>query len=321
MTDLINNHKLNVNSELLQHQYAQRIEELEFDQKTLSKLQQIAKVGVWKLNHLSYDVYLSDELITLLALHISHNQISWEAFVNLLDPTGGNNMHTILMEQMILGGKKRSFEHCHFKHDGSCSFIKHFCETFRNAIGQPMITVGLTQDITEERHQTLLLQKLSVTDELTGLYNRRKLNESLYELMGDVVDFSVILVDMDLFKSINDAYGHLAGDEVLIATAKILNQTCKGQFTCGRWGGEEFLIICPHITLENAAKLADTLRLKIQSMVLSFSHTTTASFGVAARKYNDTPDTLMVRCDNRLYIAKSQGRNTVCYLEPNASAK
>lgn len=307
-----NNRSLFISQELKQYQTAQRLEELEFDKKTLSILQKIAKVGIWKLNHLSYDVYLSDELIDLLSLNTNTNKMSWENFVKLLDPNGSCNMHSILLEQMILNGKKRTLEHCYFHSKGECSFIKHVCETFRNAIGQPMLTVGLTQDITEERHQTLKMQKLSITDVLTNLYNRRKLNETLYELFGDAVDFSVILVDMDLFKNINDTHGHLAGDEVLIQTAKVIRETFSTNCTCGRWGGEEFLIICPKMTLDHAAEKAESLRRNIANLTLSFPHRVTASIGVSQKKCDDTLDSLMVRCDNRLYKAKHLGRNRVC---------
>lgn len=301
-----------IDKELQQYQTNQRIEELEFDKKTLSILQKIAKVGIWKLNHLSYDVYLSDELISLLSLNTNSNTMSWESFVKLLDPNGSSNLHGILLEQMILNGKKRTLEHCYFNTFGACSYIKHVCETFRNAIGQPMVTVGLTQDITEERHKTLKLQTLSITDELTGLYNRRKLNETLYELFGDATDFSVILLDIDWFKNVNDTHGHLAGDEVLIQCAKMIRNTFGGSATCGRWGGEEFLIICPKMTLQQATEKAETLRSNFEHMTFSFSGRVTASLGVSCKKHNDTLDTLMVRCDNRLYKAKQLGRNRVC---------
>ncbi|WP_462163914.1 GGDEF domain-containing protein [Pseudoalteromonas xiamenensis] len=316
MSKSINRFYSTLQTDLIHHQLSQRINELEFERHTLKKIQKLANVGVWKLNHLSYDVELSDELIELLALGIKSNTLTWEQFVNLLDPTGSNNMHTILMEQIILAGKKRAFEHCFFKANGQCSYLKYVCETFNNTIGQPLVTVGLIQDITEERHKSLQLQQRSVTDELTGLYNRRKLNESLYELIATPVEFSIILMDMDWFKNINDQYGHLAGDEVLMKTAKTLMQTCKSSDIIGRWGGEEFLIICPKKSLEEASKIAEQIRASVSRMLFTFSSNVTASFGIAEFSESDTVDSLIIRADKGLYEAKHSGRNRVCVHKP-----
>ncbi|MDD5118561.1 MAG: diguanylate cyclase [Sulfuricurvum sp.] len=159
------------------------------------------------------------------------------------------------------------------------------------------------------------LQTLSSTDALTTLANRYRLNEALQHAVNRAKRYrralSVILIDLDFFKNVNDTYGHHAGDEVLRKTADLLRQNCRESDTVGRWGGEEFLIICPETTKEDAIILAEKLRSIFAEETMFPSYTQTASFGVSAYD-DDTPETLVIHADEALYIAKTSGRNRVC---------
>lgn len=159
------------------------------------------------------------------------------------------------------------------------------------------------------------LARLAVTDTLTGLCNRLKTDAALeHEIhRADRFDnvFSVILLDIDKFKQINDTHGHSAGDQVLVGIAGLLQRHSRKTDVVGRWGGEEFIVICPHTTPEGARQLGETLRQTIEAHDFPGVHRVTASFGVTAYQANDQPKDIVARADVALYAAKRQGRNRV----------
>ena len=175
------------------------------------------------------------------------------------------------------------------------------------------------RDLTEKNRQIEIinaeLEELSVKDSLTGLFNRRKLDEVLRAVFKKAArykqNFSIILMDIDHFKSINDSYGHDVGDLVLRKIARIIVSNIRDVDTCGRWGGEEFLIICPEIDNVDAYSSAERLRKIITSYRFQKIHSVTSSFGIAS--YNECNDLkiLLKTADERLYEAKTNGRNRV----------
>lgn len=159
------------------------------------------------------------------------------------------------------------------------------------------------------------LEKLSITDRLTGLYNRLKLDEVLESEIARAPRsgqlFSVILIDIDHFKLVNDRHGHQTGDHVLVDVAKLLRTGTRATDFIGRWGGEEFLIVCPHTDTIGASRLAENLRQTIQDHHFPVVEHKTASFGVASYRQNDTVTEIVSRADAALYAAKEAGRNRV----------
>jgi diguanylate cyclase (GGDEF)-like protein len=157
--------------------------------------------------------------------------------------------------------------------------------------------------------------KLSITDRLTQLVNRNHLEQTfdrqirLANRYGS--HFSVVLLDMDHFKQINDTHGHLAGDEVLIKIGQILISQTRTSDVVGRWGGEEFLIIASNTPLNGAELLAEKLRVAIEQTEIPGIGKVTASFGVAEYAIGDAPNKLVARADAALYTAKRAGRNRV----------
>lgn len=158
------------------------------------------------------------------------------------------------------------------------------------------------------------LERLSATDRLTGLPNRLRLDRALeHELARCVrtpMPLSIIMLDVDRFKSINDTLGHLVGDRVLMAVAHVLERNIRKADLLGRWGGEEFLMVC-NSSLEDTARLAEKLRRALQSHTVAPAGTVTASFGVSSYRPGDTVQTLIGRADVALYQAKAGGRNQV----------
>ena len=166
------------------------------------------------------------------------------------------------------------------------------------------------------------LNVLSITDKLTQLYNRLKLDEALVNETNRARrykhDFSVVILDIDHFKTINDTYGHQSGDAALIQVAEILKQCARETDIVGRWGGEEFLIILPETPAAKAYAFAEKLRHLISSCALPTVGHLTASIGVAHfNPESDTPANLLERADKALYEAKHSGRNKVVFLAGN----
>lgn len=170
-----------------------------------------------------------------------------------------------------------------------------------------------------EAHALLALQNKelehrSETDGLTGLYNRHRMEEGLREAAARALRYgeplSVVMTDLDHFKAINDTYGHREGDRVLKEVARAFRRHSRSSDLVGRWGGEEFLILCASTDLEGAGALARTLREEVAALP-ELDRPVTASFGVAPFRTGESWEELVERADKALYRAKATGRNRV----------
>jgi diguanylate cyclase len=176
-------------------------------------------------------------------------------------------------------------------------------------------------DLAEERLQEQALEieshiSRSLTDPLTGLPNRREFNDRLEERMGAWTRrrevFSLVLLDVDYFKKLNDQYGHLTGDQVLAALGGALRGAIRREDAIARYGGEEFAILLPNTTAEQAAQVAQNVReAAAKSIVRHNQHSiaVTMSGGIAAIQPNERVESLIQRADAALYAAKAAGRN------------
>ncbi|MCF4127028.1 GGDEF domain-containing protein [Methylobacterium sp. SyP6R] len=169
------------------------------------------------------------------------------------------------------------------------------------------------QDRIAER--TRDLEALAHTDLLTGLFNRRKLDEALAEAAERAASsgapLSLVLGDVDNFKSVNDRHGHKVGDQVLVAFAALLRDAVRPADILGRWGGEEFMLLCPDADLAAASVIAERLRLRVEATSLPEVGSRTCSFGVATLIPGESTDSLVARADAALYRCKRNGRNRV----------
>ncbi len=165
------------------------------------------------------------------------------------------------------------------------------------------------------------VQKEALTDGLTGLNNRRTFDNAIVNLLKsskeENEELSLILSDIDFFKKFNDKWGHQTGDQVLKLVADVMNSNIKGQDVLARFGGEEFAILLPGTSTENAALLADRIRRAVETRRLKKRSTgedlgvVTVSMGVANASATDTVESLIERADKCLYLAKDLGRNQV----------
>lgn len=175
------------------------------------------------------------------------------------------------------------------------------------------------QQVKIER-QNADLSRLSVTDALTGIYNRlgltRRLEESASLARRHVQHLALLMLDLDHFKAINDKYGHLVGDAVLKRFAEVIHGSIRSSDVFGRWGGEEFMVISPLLSLGEAQRLAEKLRLAVAQAELPQGIHLTCSLGVTEYRSGEDEASFVERADQALYAAKEQGRNRIVTLVP-----
>ena len=180
----------------------------------------------------------------------------------------------------------------------------------------------MEQEKEEEKLKQIELKLLASTDSMTKLYNRRYFTEIsekvLYLSKREKKKLSILILDIDRFKVVNDTYGHQFGDEVLIALSRLLvEHQRKSDIVC-RYGGEEFVILLPNTSVENAAKIAEKIRILVESLTMSSPSNKkfkfTISLGVAQIdiEYEEDIKFALKRADDALYEAKNSGRNRVC---------
>jgi len=165
------------------------------------------------------------------------------------------------------------------------------------------------------RGHNVVLERLSTTDRLTGLFNRLKLDEMLelrhaeFQRFGHC--FSVIMLDIDNFKPVNDQFGHQVGDQVLVKVGEVIKKHARGVDSVGRWGGEEFLIICPETEVSGAVVRAEHIRTEIKNTYFLMDYPLTVSLGVAETRHGEGVKDIVARADMALYAAKANGRDQV----------
>jgi len=175
--------------------------------------------------------------------------------------------------------------------------------------------LGYLFDITEFKNYQEKLEELSKTDQLTKVRNRLYIDETLqkqyYRFFRSDEKCSLILIDIDYFKDINDSFGHITGDIFLVEFANILKTQVRTSDTVGRWGGEEFLIILPHTTMDEAKKVAELLKEQITNYKFSKVEHRTASFGISEFKIGLNAEQVLDNADKALYESKNSGRNRI----------
>ena len=197
-------------------------------------------------------------------------------------------------------------------------FLEMIAEQIALAVQNSLIHTKLQESLKEIKTLNRKLEIAAKTDPLTGLINRRAfMAVAEYEkkrFVRNEKPFSIIMCDIDHFKSINDSMGHEAGDFVLVQVAELLKKSVRQQDTVCRWGGEEFIILLPETDLSGGKKLADKLRKTIESNEFNFKSQglkVTMSFGITSCDENVTVYSYIKEADELMYQAKKSGRNRV----------
>ncbi len=182
------------------------------------------------------------------------------------------------------------------------------------AVAVIIIAFLLYRQMALKRYNRSLLE-LSMTDSLTRIDNRMRLDKVIKEKIEQYHryqrPFIIILFDIDDFKKINDRFGHLAGDEILIKLTQLVKKHLRVTDIFGRWGGEEFMIICPEATIEGGRQLADMLCEILKEDKMGEYGPISCSFGVTHMQDNDTAETIIKRVDDAMYEAKNKGKNQI----------
>ncbi len=172
------------------------------------------------------------------------------------------------------------------------------------------------QQTNQELQSTLVeLDRLASTDKLTGAWNRRRMEEALLSEMDRFKRYdhpvSMMIIDIDFFKKVNDVHGHSAGDQVLVQLAAVLQSILRATDSLTRWGGEEFVVLCPNTTLSTASMLAERMRGTVAKSTFPEVDHITVSVGVAECMGGELWEEWFRRADEVLYRAKARGRNQV----------
>jgi len=181
---------------------------------------------------------------------------------------------------------------------------------------------SLSKKVTTLNHELTKAKVDSVTDGLTGIHNRKAFDRYINELIDQnaiaQTSFALLMVDIDDFKGVNDAYGHQTGDRVLLALASKCRNIIRNEDFMARYGGDEFILVLPNASLQNASKKAQklceaisTTRYSLDDIKAGQTLSITVSIGVSVYRKGDTPGTITDRADQALYVAKRIGKSRV----------
>lgn len=200
--------------------------------------------------------------------------------------------------------------------------LKVICGMLSTMIEKAKLINSLSKELVEHKRTSEILKKVNAeleksasTDQLTDIWNRRyfinKAEEEIERSKRNKYPLSLLLLDIDHFKNVNDLYGHQTGDKILIEFAGLLRENIRSFDSLARWGGEEFLILAPHLRASSAMLYADRLCQLIAENTFQEVGEITTSIGVVELTGSDTLDSMIKKVDSALYLAKKNGRNRV----------
>ena len=211
------------------------------------------------------------------------------------------------MWNTIIEGKSWESKVRNIAKDGTLFIVKTKIIPIKDRNGEIVQYMAIRDDITAKEKAKY--------DPLTNAFTRGEFDDKFEKYFEEAkhnkTKLSLILVDADHFKSINDNYGHKKGDEVLIEISRILSDSIRGEDICARWGGEEFVVLLPGTSKEVAAKIAQRMRKSIKNNIVVGGKAQTCSFGVTSIYDEDSMDAMFERSDKALYSAKNGGRDKV----------
>lgn len=232
---------------------------------------------------------------------------TWE--INTL----GRDVLPVMAEIASLPGGHKPLNFVHRLADGSTRHVQTYAGPIE--IYGDKLMLCIIHDITEQKRLEQELEHAALRDSMTGLLNRRQFyyitEQTNPPHLPAQQQFSLLLVDTDHFKNINDVFGHLKGDEVLISLSRTLEACSRKDDYVFRWGGEEFVILLPRTPLDAALEIAETIRAAVARITIPGLPRFTVSIGVARHNQGESLDDLFKRVDDALYRAKNNGRNKV----------
>lgn len=290
-------------------------------QKDLNKAQAMSHIGSWKFNIVENKLTWSDEIYRIFEVEFN-KEMTFELFKNRIHPDDRQKVIDVY-NNSIENKLPYTVIHRVIAKDGRIKYIEEKGESKFDAEGNAIISFGTAQDITEMYELKMELEKQAVYDALTGLHNRRHFDEKLQDEFNRALRYgthlSLLMLDIDFFKKINDTYGHQAGDKVLKSVAHVILDSVRSVDYVARYGGEEFTVILPQTEQTSAIELAERIRLAIEQKEFRISENVTIhltiSIGVGSNSERIiSPELLIQSADGALYTAKKNGRNQVRYI-------
>ncbi|WP_176962267.1 sensor domain-containing diguanylate cyclase [Mariprofundus sp. NF] len=275
--------------------------------------------GLWDWNLKTNDVVFSKRWKSMLGYSEDELENSFDTWERLVHPNDINKAKQAIDD--YLSGKISKYEvEFRMQHkDG------HWVDILARGRGVSAKgdngykrLIGTHVDISERKQLQFKLQRQANIDGLTEIYNRIYMNRKLEDEVQRAIRFqtplSLLMLDLDYFKQINDTYGHQAGDACLVELATLMKGLVRSVDTCARYGGEEFVIILPQTSPENAMVFAERLRQKVENMVVRYDDQSiqyTISIGIKSLSQieKQSSEELLKGADNSLYLAKQNGRN------------
>ncbi|CUS48069.1 MAG: sensory protein with GGDEF and PAS domains [Idiomarinaceae bacterium HL-53] len=282
----------------------------------LERAQRIARIGHWEAYMTTGELYWSDVIYEIFGFDKSEIIPSVELFTQCVHPDDIEAVRESERRAKITG--LHDVEHRIVRPDGEVRWV-HVLANYSELSDHSGILTGTVQDITRAKQLELELRKQSTTDSLTQIANRRHFmtvaEQGVERCKRHSKPVSLISLDIDHFKLVNDTYGHAMGDVVLVTLARRVKEQLRSIDQFARIGGEEFAILLEQTSLESALEVAEKLRHTISDLTFAAGNqqfSVTASFGVTSCNSKDkTLSTLMNEADSALYRAKEEGRNRV----------
>lgn len=311
------------------HQLERRLQESE--QLTMAAIEG-GNLGIWEWNLKTDACYTSERLLNNLGFDADDETVpqTLAQWVVRAHPDDAASIN-LALERHVNGEEKRYQSEFRVKHK-----LGHWVWVFESghliswdAGGNPERVVGIQQDITSRKDMEEQLRSLAMHDPLTGLFNRRSFMEAMDNEYGRVkrsanYHTTILMLDIDYFKSVNDTYGHSAGDDILKAFAHTIADKLRENDVFGRLGGEEFAILLPDTGYDGGTHVAEKVRAVVEAMRVQSGEEVigvTTSIGVALLSTDDKrPDGAIARADAALYRAKQSGRNRVEHDEGTTDA-
>jgi len=212
-------------------------------------------------------------------------------------------------------GQRFEAKAVNYRKDGSPFLLEWRVAPVFDDAGDIRYYVAIQRDVTDYERRLNMLRRQAEVDPLTGAWNRREV-ERLLEVEMERAErqgtpLSVLLLDIDSFKPINDEHGHPTGDEVLRRLTQTIGGRLRNSDHLGRWGGDEFLVVLPFTDGEHAQRAAESLRETVAGTIFAEDVALTVSIGVTGHEPGDAPADLVARTDRALYAAKGAGRDAV----------
>jgi len=297
----------------------------EKEDKELMEFPWVGNLGQWYWMVQSNEVEFNERKVTNLGYDIEElpEKVGFDFFTDKLHPDDYERVMNNMRSHLANKSDVYEVEYRILAKDGN--YVWYYDRgkvTKRDVDGKPVLLAGIVFDISKSKKMesqlmeaNARLEKMVVTDPLTGAFNMRFMTDKLeaemkrYKRTGSC--FSLVMMDIDHFKHVNDNFGHKAGDEVLKGLSKLIMERIRSTDIFCRWGGEEFILLLPDTEKADAVLFAENIRKEIAGTQMGEAGHVTASLGVTDCLAGETIDDIVKMVDNAMYKAKSEGRNCV----------